>query len=40
MYMKHAQAEARVGEMRPAPRQASWSLDSLPEGEFGELRPS
>ena len=40
VHMKHTQAEARVGEMHPAPRPTSWCLDSLPEGEFGELRSS
>ena len=40
MRTKHAQAEATVGEMHPAPRRTRWCLDSLPEGELGEFRPT
>ena len=39
MSIKHAQAEARVREMYPAPHQTSWCLGSFSERELGELRP-
>ena len=39
LYVTHTQAEASGIDVPLSSRHSSWSLDSLPEGDLGELSP-